>query len=52
MGLNLGVSSYANHPVKEITDGPSHDVMQLYSMSDKPKQERMLLISLGYGGMN
>ncbi|KAJ5185294.1 Peptidase M13 neprilysin [Penicillium cf. griseofulvum] len=47
MGVNMGVSSYANHSVEEITVagkevGPIHHVMQLYSMKDKAKQERIV----------
>ncbi|KAJ5878839.1 hypothetical protein N7455_002304 [Penicillium solitum] len=47
MGVNMGVSSYANHSVEEITVagkevGPIHHVMQLYAMNDKAKQERIV----------
>ncbi|KAL2706048.1 hypothetical protein AAEP93_001298 [Penicillium crustosum] len=47
MGINMGVSSYANHSVEEITVagkevGPIHHVMQLYAMNDKAKQERIV----------
>ncbi|KAJ5773915.1 hypothetical protein N7457_008811 [Penicillium paradoxum] len=47
MGVSMGVSSYANHSVEEITDagkevGPIHHVMQLYAMNDKAKQERIV----------
>ncbi|KAJ5398980.1 hypothetical protein N7465_009469 [Penicillium sp. CMV-2018d] len=47
LGVNMGVSSYANHSVEEITVagkevGPIHHVMQLYAMNDKAKQERIV----------
>jgi (S)-2-hydroxy-acid oxidase len=47
MGVNMGVSSYANYSVEDITDagnkvGPIHYVMQLYAMNDKAKQERIV----------
>jgi (S)-2-hydroxy-acid oxidase len=47
MGVNMGISSYANHSVEEITVagkelGPVHHVMQLYAMNDKAKQERIV----------
>ena len=47
MGVNMGISSYANHSVEEITVagkelGPVHHVMQLYAMKDKAKQERIV----------
>ncbi|KAJ5499849.1 Peptidase M13 neprilysin [Penicillium expansum] len=47
IGVNMGVSSYANHSVEEITVagkevGPIHHVMQLYAMNDKAKQERIV----------
>ncbi|KAJ5507650.1 hypothetical protein N7527_009793 [Penicillium freii] len=47
MGVNMGVSSYANHSVEEITVagkevGPINHVMQLYAMNDKAKQERIV----------
>ncbi|CAG8013495.1 unnamed protein product [Penicillium olsonii] len=47
MGVNMGVSSYANYPVEEITDAgnkvaPINHVMQLYTLNDKAKQERIV----------
>ncbi|KAI2716642.1 hypothetical protein DTO027I6_2017 [Penicillium roqueforti] len=47
MGVNMGISSYANHSVEEITAagkevGSIHHVMQLYAMNDKAKQERII----------
>lgn len=46
-GINMGVSSYANHSVEQITaagkeQGPIHHVMQLYSMKDREKEERIV----------
>ncbi|KAJ5939291.1 oxidoreductase [Penicillium verhagenii] len=46
-GINMGVSSYANHSVEQITSagkeiGPIHHVMQLYSMKDRKKEERVV----------
>ncbi|KAJ5279317.1 oxidoreductase [Penicillium angulare] len=43
----MGVSSYANHSVEQITAagkeiGPIHHVMQLYSMKDREKEERVV----------
>lgn len=48
MGVNMGVSSFANYPVEAITEagtqvGPTvHHVMQLYSMKDRAKEERIV----------
>ncbi|PLB55477.1 FMN-dependent alpha-hydroxy acid dehydrogenase [Aspergillus steynii IBT 23096] len=47
MGVDMGVSSFANYSVEEITEagkqvGVIHHVMQLYSMNDKAKQERIV----------
>jgi (S)-2-hydroxy-acid oxidase len=47
MGVNMGVSSYANYSVEDITEagrqvGPIHHVMQLYSMVDREKEERIV----------
>lgn len=46
-GINMGISSYANHSVEEITTagkevGPIHHVMQLYSMTDREKEARIV----------
>ncbi|KAJ5713418.1 uncharacterized protein N7483_010599 [Penicillium malachiteum] len=46
-GINMGVSSYANHSVEQITTAgnevaPIHHVMQLYSMKDREKEERII----------
>lgn len=49
MGVHMGVSSYANYPVEQITHaskeagaGPINHAMQLYIMNDKAKQERIV----------
>lgn len=47
MGVNMGVSSYANYSVEQITAagkeiGPIHHVMQLYSMTDRDKEARII----------
>ncbi|KAJ5690369.1 oxidoreductase [Penicillium macrosclerotiorum] len=47
MGVNMGVSSYANHSVEEIIIagreiGSIHHVMQLYSMNDRDKEARIV----------
>ncbi|CAG8204241.1 unnamed protein product [Penicillium olsonii] len=47
MGVHMGVSSFANHSVEEITEaakdvGSINHVMQLYVMNDKAKQERIV----------
>ncbi|OOQ83192.1 Hydroxyacid oxidase 1 [Penicillium brasilianum] len=47
MGINMGISSYANHSVEQITSGgteigPVHHVMQLYSMTDREKEARIV----------
>lgn len=46
-GVNMGVSSYANHSVEQITTagkeiGPIHHVMQLYTMTDREKEARIV----------
>lgn len=46
-GVNMGVSSYANHSIEEITNagleiGPIHHAMQLYTMVDRGKEERIV----------
>ncbi|KAJ5242785.1 oxidoreductase [Penicillium citrinum] len=46
-GINMGVSSYANHSVEQITTagkeiGPIHHVMQLYTMADREKEARIV----------
>ncbi|KAJ5313570.1 uncharacterized protein N7443_000454 [Penicillium atrosanguineum] len=46
-GVNMGVSSYANHSVEQITTtgkeiGPIYHVMQLYSMTDREKEARIV----------
>ncbi|KAJ5397826.1 hypothetical protein N7509_005939 [Penicillium cosmopolitanum] len=46
-GVNMGVSSYANHSVEQIIAagtevGPIHHVMQLYSMTDREKEARIV----------
>lgn len=46
-GVNMGISSYANHTVEQITVagkeiGPIHHVMQLYSMKDREKEEQVV----------
>ncbi|KAJ5897787.1 hypothetical protein N7504_008075 [Penicillium tannophilum] len=46
-GVNMGISSYANHTVEQITAagkeiGPIHHVMQLYSMKDREKEEQVV----------
>lgn len=43
----MGVSSFTNHSVEEITEagkavGPASHVMQLYTMRDRAKQERII----------
>lgn len=47
LGVNMGVSSYANHSVEQITAagreiGPIHHVMQLYTMTDREKEARIV----------
>lgn len=47
MGINMGVSSYANHSVEQIIAagkaiGPIHHAMQLYSMTDREKEARIV----------
>ncbi|KZF21452.1 putative oxidoreductase [Xylona heveae TC161] len=47
MGVNMGVSSFANHSVEQITAagtevGPIDHVMQLYTMTDRDKQVRII----------
>lgn len=47
MGVNMGISSYANHSVEQITSvgaeiRPIHHVMQLYSMIDREKEARIV----------
>ncbi|KAJ5159903.1 oxidoreductase [Penicillium canariense] len=47
VGVHMGVSSYANHSVEQITSagteiGPIHHVMQLYSMTDREKEARIV----------
>lgn len=47
MGVNMGVSSYANHSVEEIRKtglemGPINHTMQLYTMLDREKEERIV----------
>lgn len=46
-GVNMGVSSYANYSVEQITTagreiGPIHHVMQLYTMNDREKEVRII----------
>ncbi|KAF7712746.1 (S)-2-hydroxy-acid oxidase [Penicillium ucsense] len=47
LGINMGISSYANYPVEQITAvgteiGPIHHAMQLYSMTDRAKEARIV----------
>ncbi len=47
MDVDMGISSYANHSVEKITPagaevGPIHHVMQLYSMTDREKEARII----------
>ena len=47
IGINMGVSSFANHSVEEITAagravGPIYHAMQMYSMNDRAMEERMI----------
>ena len=46
-GTNMGISSYANRSVEQITTagkevGLIHHVMQLYSMADREKEARIV----------